>query len=460
MTTSTASGDENNNNSSISNSNGTTTTIPTAPITTLCRNYALRGKCRFGNTCRYSHDLPDDCTSWEDACSRMPCPHYQHGSCRYGPMCRLAHIDAVATNVGNNNDVEDGSGDSGGDDVNVVSSSSSDEYAHSQGQTTAATTATASRNIVQDDEDEEEYMCGICFEPLGNTVSSAAVAASAATPTCVVIDGDQGTSPPSPSSSSLPPAATTTAAAAATSSSLHNTTENKSVVLQPVQRKKFGLLTGCTHVFCIDCIRHWRKEQKRVVSETPSYMIGEDSPSPSDRVRACPTCRVVSDFVVPSDKFCVGQEKTDVIGAYQARLSVQKCKRFNGKFGSCPFGRDCFYAHRRYGKDVKRKDKSRKELWEKKQQQRRNRSTSRREDETERMIEEATNQLFRMSGDLLSGEQIGLPDLPTLPLRRVRTRPLNRGSRRPSQSVEEALQSIIEEHRISMQMFRLAMSDV
>eukprot|EP00529_Nitzschia_sp_RCC80_P021552 CAMPEP_0113509618 /NCGR_PEP_ID=MMETSP0014_2-20120614/37676_1 /TAXON_ID=2857 /ORGANISM="Nitzschia sp." /LENGTH=415 /DNA_ID=CAMNT_0000405469 /DNA_START=227 /DNA_END=1474 /DNA_ORIENTATION=- /assembly_acc=CAM_ASM_000159 len=415
MTTSTAS--DNNNNS---NSNNHSNSINT-PITTLCRNYALRGKCRFGTTCRYSHALPDDCTSWEDACSRMPCPHYQKGSCRYGPMCRLAHLD---------------------DDVNVVSSS--DEDAHRQEQITTTTTTT---NSVEEEEEEEECICGICLDPLGNTGSTA----SAAAPTCVVIDGAQGTSPP-------PPSTATSAAAAAASSSLQETPENKSVV-QPVQRKKFGLLTGCTHVFCIDCIRHWRKEQKRVVSETPSYMIGEDTPSPSDRVRACPTCRRVSDFVVPSDRFCVGQEKTEVIGAYQARLSVQKCKRFNGKFGSCPFGRDCFYAHKRHGKDVKRKDKSKKELWEKKQ--RRNRSTP---DDAwtrshEALIEEATNNLFRMSGELLSGEQL-LPDLPTLPLQRVRTRPLNRGSRRPSQSVEEALQSIIEEHRISMEMFRLAMADV
>ena len=77
------------------------------------------------------------------------------------------------------------------------------------------------------------------------------------------------------------------------------------------------------------------------------------------------------------------------------------------------------------------------------------------------MIEEATHQLFRMSGRLLSGERLlPLNDLPTLPLQRVRTGPVNRGSRRPSQSVEEALQSIIEEHRISMEMFRRAMADV
>lgn len=197
-------------------------------------------------------------------------------------------------------------------------------------------------NGADGDDDEEEFVCGICLDPLGCNVPIEVPG--------VVIDemNDHKT--------------TTTASSSSTTD-------------KSVQRKKFGLLTGCDHVFCIDCLRHWRKEQKKDASELSSLIPGRDDvSSASDRVRACPTCRQVSDFVVPSDKFCVGVEKVQVVGAYKARLSCIPCKRFNGRLGSCPFGRDCFYAHRRSGgQDMKRKDKSKKELWEAKQRRAQNR---------------------------------------------------------------------------------------
>jgi E3 ubiquitin-protein ligase makorin len=171
--------------------------------------------------------------------------------------------------------------------------------------------ALAGLSIKDVDHDSNEMFCGICLEPLGQ------------------MRNDQG--------------------------------EIKHI------RKKFGLLSSCDHMFCIHCLRTWRHQQKKNASNNAS------SDRTSIRVRACPACRQASDFVVPSDRFCTGEEKRQVVSSYQARLSCTPCKRFNGKLGSCPFGRDCFYAHwnRETGHDMKSQDKTKLELWKDKQDRKR-----------------------------------------------------------------------------------------
>ncbi|KAL3898131.1 MAG: hypothetical protein SGARI_006751 [Bacillariaceae sp.] len=139
-------------------------------------------------------------------------------------------------------------------------------------------------------------------------------------------------------------------------------------------RKKFGLLSACDHIFCISCLRTWRHEQKkRALNNSRNMFSDESSGDASNRVRACPACRQASDFVVPSDRFCTGEEKRHVVASYQARLSCTPCKRFNGKLGSCPFGKDCFYAHwdPHTGQDKKSLDKTKKQLWTEKQERKR-----------------------------------------------------------------------------------------
>ena len=75
-------------------------------------------------------------------------------------------------------------------------------------------------------------------------------------------------------------------------------------------------------------------------------------------MRACPACRLPSDYIVPSLIFCIGEEKREVVEAYKSHLALRECKYFNGLFGSCPFGPRCFYAHRdREGNDVKDLDR-------------------------------------------------------------------------------------------------------
>ena len=121
------------------------------------------------------------------------------------------------------------------------------------------------------------------------------------------------------------------------------------ICLEPVgseYNKRFGLLEECSHVYCMDCIMSWRKEGSREAQDR----------------RVCPSCRKKSLFIIPSWEYCVGEEKKRVMNMYKAKLSKLPCKRFDGTLGSCPFGRDCFHAHMRNGKDVKSQEKSKDEL--------------------------------------------------------------------------------------------------
>lgn len=70
--------------------------------------------------------------------------------------------------------------------------------------------------------------------------------------------------------------------------------------------RKFGILSECDHSFCITCIRNWRRS-------SPS--------SGMDTLRACPICRKVSYFVVPSETwFTTKEEKTEIVDKYKERL--------------------------------------------------------------------------------------------------------------------------------------------
>nr|QEX51212.1 E3 ubiquitin-protein ligase makorin isoform X1 [Cymbidium ensifolium] len=101
----------------------------------------------------------------------------------------------------------------------------------------------------------------------------------------------------------------------------------------PAERK-FGLLSECDHPFCISCIRNWR-------SNCPS--IGMDVNS---TLRACPMCRKLSYFVIPSVIwYSTSEEKQEIVDNYKAKLRTIDCKYFDFGNGTCPFGTSCFYKH-------------------------------------------------------------------------------------------------------------------
>lgn len=98
--------------------------------------------------------------------------------------------------------------------------------------------------------------------------------------------------------------------------------------------RKFGVLSECDHPFCISCIRNWR-------SSNPT--LGMDVNS---TLRACPICRKLSYFVVPSVIwYATSEEKQDIVNTYKAKLKSIDCKHFDFGDGNCPFGTSCFYKH-------------------------------------------------------------------------------------------------------------------
>jgi E3 ubiquitin-protein ligase makorin len=69
--------------------------------------------------------------------------------------------------------------------------------------------------------------------------------------------------------------------------------------------RRFGILENCNHIFCLDCIRKWRS------SKAYENTI----------VKACPECRVKSDFVTPSRFWFEDEDnKKYIIEEYKTKL--------------------------------------------------------------------------------------------------------------------------------------------
>ena len=94
--------------------------------------------------------------------------------------------------------------------------------------------------------------------------------------------------------------------------------------------RRFGLLTGCAHAFCLECIREWRARIDL----------------PASTVRACPLCRRLSYYVIPSDRYIADEGRKARLNAeYHAAQRALPCRNFDQGRGVCPFGTSCFYAH-------------------------------------------------------------------------------------------------------------------
>lgn len=94
--------------------------------------------------------------------------------------------------------------------------------------------------------------------------------------------------------------------------------------------QRFGILPNCNHCFCLTCIRKWRQARQ----------------FENKIIRACPECRVTSDFVCPSIYWVDTKEDKDkLIEDYKTALARKDCKYFRKGEGKCPFGNKCFYMH-------------------------------------------------------------------------------------------------------------------
>ncbi|NXA90136.1 MKRN2 ligase, partial [Melanocharis versteri] len=94
--------------------------------------------------------------------------------------------------------------------------------------------------------------------------------------------------------------------------------------------RRFGILSNCTHTYCLSCIRQWRCAKQ---FENPI-------------IKSCPECRVISEFVIPSVYWVEEQEKkNELIEAFKQGVGKKPCKYFEQGKGTCPFGGKCLYLH-------------------------------------------------------------------------------------------------------------------
>ncbi|KAH9846032.1 hypothetical protein C2E23DRAFT_854838 [Lenzites betulinus] len=101
----------------------------------------------------------------------------------------------------------------------------------------------------------------------------------------------------------------------------------------------YGLLAGCSHVFCISCIKNWRGTDGK-----------SDDIIQAGTTKTCPMCRTSSRFVTPSAFYYAEEHpmKAQVIDKYKASMARVTCKYFKKSRPQnpfCPFGKECFYKH-------------------------------------------------------------------------------------------------------------------
>ncbi|KAK7206075.1 hypothetical protein BZA70DRAFT_275633 [Myxozyma melibiosi] len=152
--------------------------------------------------------------------------------------------------------------------------------------------------------------------------------------------------------------------------------------------KVYGLLLNCSHVFCVDCVRTWRKQEGMgsIIVRTAAADTTSQPPNAgaarrmsvtslgthdergdftdgtganqvlhrSDLSKCCPLCRQLSDFIVPSAQLPVDPSEADksperltkqeIIDNYLTTLKHIPCKHFK-RNRICQFGNDCFYSH-------------------------------------------------------------------------------------------------------------------
>lgn len=99
----------------------------------------------------------------------------------------------------------------------------------------------------------------------------------------------------------------------------------------------YGLMDGCSHVLCVQCIRQWRHPNNRTDDAETTNI-------------SCPYCRVPSYFVTPSSQFFPKDHprRTEIVAQYKASMARVPCRHFQNSPPNrrrCPFGRDCFYQH-------------------------------------------------------------------------------------------------------------------
>jgi len=98
-----------------------------------------------------------------------------------------------------------------------------------------------------------------------------------------------------------------------------------------VTGRTLGLLANCNHVFCYNCIKKWRSTVLNLYS-----------------VKSCPLCRKISFYIIPSSIYPKNEEEKNlIISEYRKSRMKILCKYYKyPEHQFCPFGDECFYAHK------------------------------------------------------------------------------------------------------------------
>ncbi|NXP61640.1 MKRN1 ligase, partial [Chloropsis cyanopogon] len=317
--------------------------------------YFMHGVCKEGDNCRYSHDL-------STSQSAMVCRYYQRGCCAYGDHCRYEHtkplIQEEVTDV--NPEAE-------------IYPSVSSEF--------ASLPETVEEFIAEiEDENTDLAAAGVGAEDWVNAVEFVPGQPYCGRGPLQVLEGCSKVTPePSLLQAEQPQLSEPFLIGEVfhPSNHLHGPQLGKKIFLHPtdaaqrsqhikscieahekdmelsfaVQRSKdmvcgicmevvyekanpserrFGILSNCSHTYCLKCIRKWRSAKQ----------------FESKIIKSCPECRITSNFVIPSEYWVEEkEEKQKLIQKYKEAMSNKPCRYFDEGRGSCPFGGNCFYKH-------------------------------------------------------------------------------------------------------------------
>jgi hypothetical protein len=104
------------------------------------------------------------------------------------------------------------------------------------------------------------------------------------------------------------------------------------ICMEPVI-EKFGLLSGCDHVFCVPCIQTWRNGAASTLSS-----------SEKNAKRQCPMCRTHSHYIITSHAYLKGEGRERFIADTLEKRKRTPCQQFQ-KNKKCSFGTRCMYFH-------------------------------------------------------------------------------------------------------------------
>ncbi|XP_030585076.1 E3 ubiquitin-protein ligase makorin-2 [Archocentrus centrarchus] len=322
-----------------------------------CR-YFLHGVCREGSRCLFSHDPSTSKPS-------TICKFYQRGACAYGERCRYDHIRLSSRGGGGGGASENLTGGGGSrvgrggakktlvlrDRVLGVDDTFGSPSESSGSELTAAAAPQSYVDAIRTGldasaQEQAPHPGGGAYPDLPQLCPYAATGQCVFKDSCTYLHGDlcevcrlQVLHPHDPEQRRahekiclLAFEADMEKAFAAQLSQDKVCSICMDVVVQKANPsdRRFGILSSCSHIFCLACIRKWRC--------TRNFH--------NKIIKSCPQCRVISEFVIPSVYWVEDQDEKDhLIELFKSGVSKKACKYFDQGRSSCPFGGKCLYLH-------------------------------------------------------------------------------------------------------------------